>query len=162
MKRATYYWPVVLVIFALWQISGCSSVPVQSESQAAGVAVRVKGDDILSVAENLLGTPYRYGGTTPKGFDCSGLVYYSHRQAGITIPRSTQEQYRRRLPLRLSQLRRGDVVFFRLSRRRISHVGIYAGNHRFIHAPSSGKRVSFASLKDPYWKKRFFAAGRLY
>jgi cell wall-associated NlpC family hydrolase len=108
----------------------------------------------VAEARELLGTPYRYGGATPRGFDCSGLVYYTHRKVGLAVPRSTREQLERARPV--------DLVFFRLSWNKVSHVGIYAGNNRFIHAPTSGKWVSIASLENDYWEKRLVAAGRFY
>lgn len=109
----------------------------------------------------MLGAPYRYGGSGPRGFDCSGLVYYSYRKAGIAVPRTTGAQYRQSQRVKLSALQPGDLIFFRISRERFSHVGIYAGDGRFIHAPSSGKRVSYALLTDPYWKARVVGAGRV-
>jgi cell wall-associated NlpC family hydrolase len=109
----------------------------------------------------MVGTPYLYGGASPRGFDCSGLVYYSYRKAGITVPRTSGEQYRQSERVTLSDLRPGDLVFFRLSRNKPSHVGIYAGSGRFIHAPSGGKRVSYASLTDSYWEARVIGAGRI-
>ena len=109
----------------------------------------------------MVGTPYRYGGAGPQGFDCSGLVYYSYRKAGIAVPRGTGEQYRQSRRVKLSRLQPGDLIFFRISRDRLSHVGIYAGSGRFIHAPSSGKRVAYASLDNPYWEARVIGAGRL-
>lgn len=162
MKGTKKLWPLSLVVIVFWLAMGCGSAPVRSDSPAPPRNPPLKGEEIVSVAKSLLGMPYRYGGTTPRGFDCSGLVYYTHQQVGIAVPRSAGKQYAARRPLRLAQLRPGDLLFFRVSRRRISHVGIYTGSHRFIHAPSSGKRVSYSSLQNPYWKKHFVAAGRLY
>ena len=114
----------------------------------------------LSIARDMLGMPYRYGGATPKGFDCSGLVYYSYRKAGIEVPRTTHGQYRQSQRVKLSRLQPGDLIFFRISRNTLSHVGIYVGGKRFIHAPSGGKRVAYASLDNPYWETRVVGAGR--
>jgi cell wall-associated NlpC family hydrolase len=114
------------------------------------------------IAANLVGAPYRYGGSTPRGFDCSGLVYFSFRQAGIRIPRSTLSQYRHAFRVPLDQLQPGDLVFFKLNRRKVSHVGIYAGNDLFIHAPSNEKQVSLTSMNDPFWHNRYVAAGRYF
>jgi cell wall-associated NlpC family hydrolase len=108
----------------------------------------------------MLGTPYRYGGAGPNGFDCSGLVSYAYRSAGIRVPRSSGEQFRQAEKVPLSKLQPGDLLFFRLNPPKISHVAIYDRNGRFIHAPSSGKRVSYASLDNPYWRKHLVGAGR--
>ena len=112
----------------------------------------------------MLGVPYRYGGSSPsRGFDCSGLVQYAHNQAGIEVPRTTGEQYRAALPITRQALRPGDLVFFRTHKHRyVSHVGIYLGKGKFIHAPSSGKHVSIASLKDDYWRQRYTSGGRMF
>jgi cell wall-associated NlpC family hydrolase len=109
----------------------------------------------------MIGAPYRYGGTSPRGFDCSGLVYYAYRKVGMHTPRTTTEQYRQTKRVQVSHLQPGDLVFFRISQDKVSHVGIYAGDGRFIHAPSSGKSVAYASLHDPYWRVRLTGAGRL-
>jgi len=120
-----------------------------------------KGVKILSIAQNFLGTPYRYGGVDPSGFDCSGLVQFSHRYAGINVPRTTAAQYKEAHPVTRSELKPGDLIFFRIQRR-ISHVAIYAGQGEFIHAPSSGKQVKISSLNAPYWQKRLVKTGRFY
>jgi murein DD-endopeptidase len=109
----------------------------------------------------MVGAPYRYGGADPRGFDCSGLVYYVYQQAGVEAPRTTTEQYRQSRRVRLSRLLPGDLLFFRISRRKPSHVGIYVGNGRFVHAPSKGKSVDYALLDDDYWREHLIGAGRL-
>lgn len=117
--------------------------------------------EVVTIAREQIGTRYHYGGDSPKqGFDCSGLVYYSHLQAGIQLPRTSYGQYKATRPVNVRHLQPGDLVFFRLSRHKISHVGIYIGHHRFIHAPSSGKEVTIDTLTDPYWQRRFVRGGR--
>lgn len=150
------------ILFAIWHFSGCSSRPADKTDLIVRTPPVRTGARVLEVAKSLLGTPYRYGGTTPSGFDCSGFVYYAHKKAGVSVPRSTTEQFRQLHPVPLSELRSGDVIFFRLSLRKVSHVGIYAGKRKFIHAPSRGKRVSIASLDNPYWTNRLVTTGRLY
>ena len=107
------------------------------------------------------GKPYRYGGASPSGFDCSGLVLYSYRQAGVTVPRETDEQRRASRPVRVSSLRRGDLIFFDQDGRKNSHVGIYLGDGFFVHAPSSGKRVRSDRLDSPYWRRHLSETRRL-
>ncbi len=135
-------------------LTGCASAPPESTPPYAA------HQPALDAAVSQLGAPYRYGGATSRGFDCSGLIYYSYRKAGIRVPRSTISQYRHAQPVALSDIQPGDLLFFRLAFHSISHVGIYAGNGRFIHAPSKGEVVSYSSLKNLYWKKRLVAAGR--
>jgi len=108
----------------------------------------------------MLGSPYRYGGTDPKGFDCSGLVRYAFSQSGVELPRTSREIFRASRRIDPEKIEPGDLVFFTLSANKISHVGIYAGQSRFIHSPSSGKGVSYASMANPYWQRRLIAAGR--
>lgn len=109
----------------------------------------------------MVGVPYRWGGTTPAGFDCSGLIYYSYRQLGVTPPRTTWDQYQSARPVNRAALRVGDLLFFRLDRHRISHVGVYLGQNRFVHAPATGKHVSYGNLNSRFWRQRFVRAGRL-
>jgi len=116
----------------------------------------------VAIARQMIGTPYHYGGASPeRGFDCSGLVYYSFKHAGINAPRTTETLYRSSFPVDPSALRQGDLLFFRIAGR-VSHVGIYIGGDKFLHAPSSGKVVSYASLNDPYWRSHLLRAGRLF
>jgi cell wall-associated NlpC family hydrolase len=108
----------------------------------------------------MLGTPYRYGGESPDGFDCSGLVYYSYARAGAAIPRTSREQFRASRPLALDEARAGDLVFFRIGGK-VSHVGIYLADGEFVHAPATGKRVQIASLRSGFYQRNFMRAGRL-
>jgi murein DD-endopeptidase len=106
------------------------------------------------------GRPYRLGANGPHQFDCSGLVYYAYRRAGHSVPRTTREQFRRADPIHRRDMLPGDIVFFAIDGRRVSHVGIYGGNSRFIHSPRPGRGVSWADLNNPYWAQRFAGAGR--
>lgn len=120
--------------------------------------IPLKRKQIINTATQYIGTPYRHGGTTPLGFDCSGYVFYVYNKNGIHIPRSTAQQYTKgqKIPYKMAQP--GDLLFFRINMNTISHVGIYVGNDTFVHAPSSGKYVRYDSINNPYWKKRFFGA----
>lgn len=120
------------------------------------------GDRAADSALHLVGVRYRYGGSSPSsGFDCSGLVQFSYRQAGASVPRTTDALREASIPVRSSSLRRGDLVFFHQEGKRNGHVGIYLGSGEFIHAPSSGGRVRKDSLQSPYWRKHFSQARRI-
>ena len=165
-RRISFF---IALLLALAGLTGCASnsptvhqPAVESASHATTPAkTQSRTHRGLAIARDMVGTPYRYGGTDPRGFDCSGLVYYSYRKASIEVPRTTAEQFRQSTRVKISRLRPGDLIFFRISQNKLSHVGIYAGSGRFIHAPSGGKRVSYASLENPYWKARVIGAGRL-
>jgi len=106
-----------------------------------------------------VGAPYLYGGSNPQGFDCSGLVQYSYARAGLRIPRTTGELWYATQPVRRDELQIGDLLFFSVDSK-MSHVGLYLGEQRFVHAPSSGRAVSVATLDSPYYDKAFIRAGR--
>lgn len=114
---------------------------------------------VVKTAKKYIGVRYRHGGASPRGFDCSGYVMYVYERSGILLPRSVKRQYHAGKKIRLARAMPGDLVFFRTSRKsRLSHVGIYMGGTRFIHAPRSGKRVSYANMGKSYWKKRFIGS----
>ncbi|GIX21622.1 MAG: hypothetical protein KatS3mg121_0405 [Gammaproteobacteria bacterium] len=106
------------------------------------------------------GAPYRYGGRDPRGFDCSGLIWWLHRQLDIEVPRDSLAQYRASRPVPLRDLRPGDLVFFRTDGARVSHVGLYLGDGRFLHAPGRGRTVGIDRLDADYWRRRFAGGGR--
>ncbi|WP_434649763.1 C40 family peptidase [Pseudomonas sp. D1-2] len=119
--------------------------------------------NVLSRAVNVLGTPYRWGGSSPsKGFDCSGLVKYAFNDATFDLPRTSNamaaghgEKIERK------DLKPGDLIFFKLKSRRVNHVAIYLGNDRFIHAPRRGKSVTIDTLNKPYWNTHYVVAKRV-
>lgn len=129
-------------------LAGCTTLPPSAPSPSDAGASAVKH------ALGMLGVPYRYGGSTPQGFDCSGLVQYSYARAGVSLPRDMQGLWRSTRPVAPAQIRPGDLVFFHLDGQRNSHVGLYVGDNAFVHAPSRGKHVSTASLSNPYWSRR--------
>jgi cell wall-associated NlpC family hydrolase len=120
------------------------------------------GDRLVSRAMNYLGTPYRYGGTSPKtGFDCSGFVYYLYGAVfGQTIGRMPHEMVREGTPVARGDLQKGDLVLFG-SRGTYTHIGIYAGNDRFVHATQRGSPVSVTPLDSDYFRTRYMTAVRL-
>ena len=127
-----------------------------------GVAIPDPGLSLVRSAESLMGAPYRYGGAGPNAFDCSGLVMYVHNQFGYQVPRTAAQQFKAATRVKLRDIEPGDLVFFKLSGRKVSHVGIYAGDDLFIHAPQSGGYVRMASLEDDYFRKSFAGAGRFH
>ncbi len=138
--------------------SGCSTLRTPPTPDTAKKAT------VVTTARQLLGIPYHYGGSTPEsGFDCSGLVHYSYRQAGLAVPRTSKLQYRQAKPVSRRHLQPGDLIFFRNRYGSfVSHVGIYLGKGEFIHAPSGGKKVAINRLDEAYWKKHFYSAGRIH
>jgi cell wall-associated NlpC family hydrolase len=154
---------LALTITVLGLASACSSNPVSTEGSAAAsgkVAVRGDvGEKAAAVAVDQVGVPYRYGGSNPSGFDCSGLVQYSYSRAGMQLPRTTGQLWTSTRSVGRHELRTGDLLFFRIDGK-MSHVGLYLGGQRFVHAPSSGRKVSVASLDSPYYNAAFTRAGR--
>jgi cell wall-associated NlpC family hydrolase len=118
------------------------------------------GEKALAAAWNMIGRPYQYTGEGPEGFDCSGLVRYSYLSVGMDVPHATSELKEATRGIDYEELRKGDLVFFDRNGKKYGHVGIYAGDDRFIHAPRPGKSVRIDSLHNTYWKQRFSGARR--
>jgi cell wall-associated NlpC family hydrolase len=166
---------MALIALALIVLAGCASPPRMdrtarpADDSAAGLSKRAmrnmgsgRAAELALQALSYIGIPYRYGGSSPDtGFDCSGLVYYVYsRGAGILLPRTTEAMSEIGTPVAMNELETGDLVFFDTLRRPYSHVGIYLGNQRFIHAPTSGGRVELVDLRAQYWHTRFSGARR--
>jgi hypothetical protein len=115
---------------------------------------------IAGSALSFLGSPYRWGGrSTEEGFDCSGLTTAAYRLGGVALPRTARDQHAGGVPVSLSELREADLVFFAIDRKRKpTHVGLYLGNGRFIHAPGSGKVVRVDDLSSRYYQRHFLGA----
>jgi len=134
------------------------SIPITHTQQAATPAQA----QVIKVAQSLLGTPYAYGGTTPKGFDCNGFIYYVYQTAaGIELPRATQGLSQIGRPIETTDLRPADIVYFKIDRSLSLHAGIYLGDGQFIHAPSSNGQVNIQSLSTDYWQARYLGARRV-
>lgn len=120
-------------------------------------------ESTLDKALNLLGIRYRWGGSKPEtGFDCSGFVRHVFQEGlGLELPRSAREQSKTGNPVAKDELQPGDLVFFNTMRRAFSHVGIYLGDNRFVHAPRRGGGVRVEDMSARYWTKRFNGARRI-
>lgn len=153
MKCRRLHLPAVLFVVSL--ATGCGTTRELSPSQE-----RVQ-ERAAQAALSMVGKPYRYGGNSPaRGFDCSGLVQYSYGSAGVRLSHGTTHLRRASRPISKSDLRRGDLLFFDQEGKSSSHVAIYVGDNRFVHAPSSGKHVHVAGF-SAYWDKHFNEARRL-
>ena len=159
--------PVLMVLL----LAACGSAPKRGEAPAGGglqvvdvaPADPARANDVLMRALGLVGTPYRYGGNTPAGgFDCSGLVGYVFLDAArVYLPRTTREiaRFEAKVPPR-DRLAPGDLVLFS-NKGAVFHVGIYVGEGRFVHAPSTGGTVRLDHLDNPYWRRHYTGARRI-
>ncbi|WP_243310563.1 C40 family peptidase [Fundidesulfovibrio agrisoli] len=117
---------------------------------------------LLALAFSQIGTLYRPGGTEPStGFDCSGFTTWVYSKLGVNLPRSSREQFQEGKVIAKSQLRKGDLVFFG-NKHRITHVGIYLEDNKFIHSSSSGDTVKISSLDEPTWERKYTGARRVF
>lgn len=148
------------VTLLLWSLllSACGHEPVHRLPDSAQ-AQRSIGEQAAAVAIRQVGVPYRYGGSTSAGFDCSGLTQFAYASVGKRIPRTTRGQWRSLAPVAADRLRAGDVLFFNIDGK-IAHVGLYLGRGRFVHAPSSGRKVSVESLRADFYSARLIRGGR--
>lgn len=152
-----------LAITVLGLASACTSTPATKwdTGPAAGKYPETGrvGEAAAAIARDQVGVPYRYGGSSPTGFDCSGLVQYSYSRAGKSMPRTTKQLWSSTQAVGRQDLRVGDLVFFNIDGK-MSHVGLYLGRQRFVHAPSSGRTVTVASLDSSFYKAAFIRGGR--
>lgn len=147
---------LTLLAFAIL-LSACGSKPYvptpEQEQMRRGIVLDALGQ---------IGRPYRYGGRAPdSGFDCSGLVYYVYGLQGIKMPRSSSDQYKAGEKIDLEDALPGDLLFYRISGRKIDHVSIYLGDGQAVHAPSTGKQVIVKPTSNKWWSKRFVDAVRV-
>jgi murein DD-endopeptidase len=154
MRHQNSRYSLLVMLLCIALLAGCASAPRQREATL--------GERIAATALAQRGRPYLYGGNTPEGFDCSGLVLYAYLAAGVDLPRTTTEQFQAAHQIKLSKLKPGDLLFFRIDSLEITHVAIYTGNRRFVHAPQAGKSVETRALDDDWYRERLVGAGRLY
>ncbi|KVV46654.1 peptidase P60 [Burkholderia territorii] len=151
------------------QIGANSSVQQTSAQPSSGGAksflagMAGKAGDVVVGALNMIGVRYRWGGNSPdSGLDCSGFVRYVFQDTlGMSLPRRAEEMSRVGEKVSMSNLKPGDLVFFNTMRRTFSHVGIYIGDNKFVHSPSTGSTVRVDDLDSGYWEKRFTGARRI-
>ena len=127
------------------------------DRQYGAVAVR---DSIVKTARQYIGVPYKWGGESPRsGFDCSGFTIVVYQLNGLDLPRSSRQQWKTGRPVKRNQLSKGDLVFFATAGgKRVSHVGIYQGGGKFLHAPGRGQKIKSAHLSDSYFRTRYLGA----
>ncbi|MDR2406451.1 MAG: C40 family peptidase [Deltaproteobacteria bacterium] len=136
---------IIILILSVAITAGCGG----KHRRASPLASQV-----VNTAHKYIGVPYVYGGKSPKGFDCSGLVWYVYRQHGVELPASSRKQAGTGLKVDKSEMQPGDLVFFQ-NNGRVDHVGLYIGDDFMIHAPGRGKKVTKANLKQNYYRKHF-------
>lgn len=152
-------------------LAGCSGAPRAPETSTGFPVPAATSPGTLQPADpirtqvvftamQMVGVPYQWGGATPSGFDCSGLVQYAYSNAGLRLPRTAAAQMEAVTPVTLENAEAGDLLFFR-DGKRTAHVAIYLGQGRFVHAPSTGNSVSLDSFGNAYWRMRFARAGRV-
>ncbi len=138
-------------------------IPAAEETTAFVRQVREQASDLVLSAMNFLGVPYRRGGNTENGFDCSGFTRHVFEMSlGLVLPRRADEQAKSQSLLQVAkdELKPGDLVFFNTMKRAFSHVGIYIGDGKFIHSPRTGSEVRIEDMREAYWAKRYNGARR--
>ena len=151
--------PLLVPLLAVILLTGCvkrsrPTLPPPAPPPASGATV-------VALARSFIGTPYRNGGADPGGFDCSGFTQYVFAQHGVALPRTVMEQAAAGNRVDRRDLRQGDLVFFAIDGRTVSHVGIAVSADRFVHAPSSRGSVREESLGIAYWQTRYATARRV-
>jgi len=154
--------PLALIVAITFLLAACAgSLPRQASATDTTMPASIGAARAADHAYSMVGAPYRYGGVDPAGFDCSGLVNYSFRKIGIALPRDTYSLRKIGTEVELDELAKGDLLFFDQEGKKSSHVGIYLGDGRFVHAPSSGGKVRADKLDLTYWRKHFNEARRI-
>ena len=162
LARAALLAAMLATTSAAWSADAASGVNPDG-AMARLQHFRERASELTMEALSMLGIPYKYGGTSPEtGMDCSGLIQHIFKEAwGKELPRTAKEMAHVGTKVDKKDLQPGDLVFFNTLRRSFSHVGIYLGDHKFIHAPSTGSEVRIESMDISYWKKRFNGSRRI-
>lgn len=167
INRSTFRFHTCALLCALW-ITLPDANAAEQPAEASTTTTRLqdltaRASELAVQALSMIGIRYKYGGTAPEGgLDCSGLVRYVFKESwGKELPRTSEEMSRLGEKVNTQELQPGDLVFYNTLRRTFSHVGIYLGDNRFIHAPSGGGQVRIESMDLSYWKKRFNGARRI-
>lgn len=160
--------PALLVLAVLLMVGGCAtkSAPPPPGAKAAAARPTVtsaKAARIIRTARSLIGVRYQWGGESPHtGFDCSGFVWFTYRQNGISLPRISWQQFGAGQSVGYGEMRPGDLIFHQVNKSgKTLHVGIVTDRGTFIHSPSSGKRVMESSLNNVYWREHFIGVRRV-
>lgn len=158
-SRVTLRAGVVLLVLLCLLAEGCGMTRVAGP----GGASRPKnGSAVIATAKSQIGRPYKYGGAEPNtGFDCSGFILWTYKQHGVKVPRQAKDQAMHGKVVKKSQLQPGDIVVFRISGRSGYHTGLYSGRGKFVHSPSSGKKIREDNMNDDYWKRRYVSGRRV-
>ncbi len=157
-NRRTRAMKKIFILILPFLLGACGTSPQRPETNSED-----KMNELVMYAVSLADTPYHYGGKDPEnGFDCSGYVDHVFQHSlGITLPRTSHELSRAGTSINFKQLRPGDLVFYNTQHGAFSHVGIYVGENKFVHAPKSGSRIRVEEMNEKYWKSRYNGARRI-
>ena len=163
-RRSGGGFPVLVVVaLCVCLLSGCGTKTITGLVWREPETARSVGaSGVVRSALSQVGKPYRYGGSTPRGFDCSGLIWWAYRQNGVTVPRVTRDQAKAGSVVKASALRPGDILVFKTRSSGTGlHTALYTGSGTFVHSPSSGNKVRTDKLSNAYWRKRLIAMRRI-
>ena len=161
MRKTINMLVVLLVLCGITSVTyAAADKNIKSANQVVNKNINYAAKSITDTALNYIGVPYRFGGTTPKGFDCSGFVQYVFNKHAKKLPRTADAQFKVGKSIFKGELKRGDLVFFTTYEPGVSHCGIYLEDGKFIHA-SSSHGIMISKLNDFYWKSRFVGARRI-
>lgn len=151
------------VLDGFWVVPPEQPAPPEPGTAAPPVSSPLLRTRLVATARSYMGVPYLFGGTTSRGFDCSGLTEAVYRLNGLRLPRTSEAQYEAGRPVALEDAQPGDLLFFATSRRRtVSHVALYLGHGAFIHAPSEGRDICEDRLAEPYYRRTFVGVRRFF